>query len=73
MPATQAMVRAQTVNVTSSHDDQDQPGEVAVTERFDWRAFLLRAVLLAPVAVLAGMYGASRWLSPACGPRRPRI
>jgi len=58
------MVRAQTVNVTSSHDDQDQPGEAAVTERFGWRVFLLRGVLLAPVAVLAGMYGASRWLSP---------
>jgi N-acetylmuramoyl-L-alanine amidase len=72
---TQATMRARTVNVTSSDDDQQSPAgegepEAPVPEEGqdapgrDLRAFLLGAMLLAPLALLAGGYGASRWLTP---------
>jgi N-acetylmuramoyl-L-alanine amidase len=61
-------MRAQTVNVTSSGNDQDQPAEEQATQAPDapagWGRFVLGAVLLAPVALLAGALAASHWLAP---------
>lgn len=62
--------RAQTVNVTSLDDDLPAPAPIptpddpAPVPRVNWRGFALGAVLLAPLALLAGAFAASRFLAP---------
>jgi N-acetylmuramoyl-L-alanine amidase len=79
LPVSWATRRARTVNVASSSDDQHLPEEEgpqaegqggegqdseAAPHQGGWAGFVLGALLLAPVAVLAGMFGAAHWLAP---------